>query len=454
MNKKIILVVSLSILFLLVGCLTIFNNKKTKDIPTSEIVATILSSHDNKLTIQDKNNGIYTFNSSIKDANAGDNIIINYSGILNKEREIQDGKIVSYSIVANKLEDNIPESWMDNGLFSNFYTLAYNKLKTMSLNDKIGQLFIVRYHDKAVENTKKYGFGGFVFFEKDFQNKTFDEVKNMIKNVQNASNIPLITSTDEEGGKIVRVSSNPNLVPERFKSSKDLYSSGGFEAIKNDTINKSKVLYNLGLNVNLAPVADVSTNQSDYIYERSFGKDTSLTSSYIKTVIDASKGLNVSYTLKHFPGYGNSSDTHNGGATNSTSLEDIKSEYLPPFDTGIKNGAEAVLVSHTIYDNIDKDNPASLSASVHNILRNDLDFTGIVMTDDLDMGATNNISEHVVKALLAGNDMLIVTDYESSINEVKNAISNGKIDEDLINKLSFKILAWKYYKGLLYENQK
>ena len=111
----------------------------------------------------------------------------------------------------------------------------------------------------------------------------------MIKEVQEVSKIPLLTAVDEEGGKVVRISSNKNLVEEPFKSSKELYKEGGFERIKEDTIEKSKVLNNLGLNVNLAPVVDVSTNASDYMYERALGENTELTATYAKTVISASK---------------------------------------------------------------------------------------------------------------------------------------------------------------------
>ena len=210
----------------------------------------------------------------------------------------------------------------------------------------------------------------------------------------------------------------------------------------------------MGLNLNLAPVVDVTTNQSAYMYERSFGKDTALTSNYAKTVIEASKKTGVSYTLKHFPGYGNNADTHQSSTTDNRSLDDIFNNDIPPFESGIRAGAEAVLVSHNIVASIDANKPASLSSSVHNILRNRLDFTGIIITDDLDMGATNSVDQKYVEAILSGNDLLIVTDYEEAIKEVKKALQDGDISEELIDKLAFRILAWKYYKGLLSDTEK
>lgn len=119
-----------------------------------------------------------------------------------------------------------------------------------------------------------------------------------------------------------------------------------------------------------------------------------------------------------------------------------------PFKVGIEVGAEAVLISHNIVTSIDSENPATLSNGVHKILREDLEFTGVIITDDLAMEASK-IPNATEKAILAGNDFIIVTDYENSINEVKTAINEGRIDTSTIDKMTFKILAWKYYKGLI-----
>ena len=352
-------------------------------------------------------------------------------------------------------EEGIPAEWRDDGIFHDYYQLAYQKLETLSLDEKIGQLFLVRYPDQnIIEDLEQYQFGGYVFFAKDFEDKTEQEVRDMIALLQEHSKIPLLTAVDEEGGDVVRVSSNPNLVSEPFKSSQELYRLGGFEAITQDTVEKSKVLKNLGLNLNLAPVVDVSVDPDDYMYDRSFGQNTDLTSTYAKTVIEASKGTGVSYTLKHFPGYGNNQDTHTSSTVDSRTYESIVQNDLPPFEAGIQAGAEAVLVSHNTVSSIDSNNPASLSSDVHNLLRDDLNFTGIIITDDLAMGAVSSIDDAVVKAILAGNDLIITTDYANDIAMVKRAVNDGTIREDKIDELAFRILAWKYYKGLMSENQK
>ena len=275
----------------------------------------------------------------------------------------------------------------------------------------------------------------------------------MISLLQENSKIPLLTAVDEEGGTVVRISSNPELASSKFLSPRELYTTGGFELIEEDTLNKSKLLNSLGLNLNLAPVVDVSTNPDDYMYKRSIGENTEITSEYAKVVIEASKGTKVSYTLKHFPGYGNNEDTHTASATDNRSYDDILNNDLPPFESGIEAGAEAILVSHNIVNSIDPDNPASLSASVHNLLRNKLDFTGIVITDDLSMGATSSINNNALKAIIAGNDLIITTDYKNSIESIKNAIENGDLSEEIIDRLAFRVIAWKYYKGLMFEGK-
>jgi len=458
-NQNLIIFVCLIVVgtigFFFIGNKDLQENKvETTTTTKSTIEGSVISINEDYISVQDKENIIYTFKNENLSTKVGETILLEYLGILDKNKAIQDSTVVNLTPVV-KQENEIPADWLDHGIFKDYYTLAYKKLKTMSLSDKIGQLLLVRYPtSNAIEELKKYNFGGYIFFAKDFNNKTEQEVKNMTKAVQDNTAIPLLTAVDEEGGKIVRISSNPNLVTEPFKSSKELYDLGGFHKITEDTKEKSKVLKNLGLNLNLAPVVDVSTNPDDYMYERSFGKDTSLTSTFAKTVIAASKNTGVSYTLKHFPGYGNNTDTHTGTATDNRSLDDILNNDIPPFESGINAGAEAVLVSHNIVTSIDGNNPASLSSSVHNILRNRLDFTGIIITDDLDMGATSSIDQKYVEAILNGNDLLIVTNYEDATKEIKKALQDGDISEELIDKLAFRILSWKYYKGLLVEKEK
>ena len=339
---------------------------------------------------------------------------------------------------------------LDNGLFKDYYEKAYQKLEKMSLDEKIGQILLVRYPDNnQKEIVEKYQFGGYLFFGKDFKDKTKDEVIKMIDDSNSVSKIPLLTAVDEEGGIVVRVSSNKNLRSEIFLSSSELYKNGGFDRIKADTIEKSNLLKYLGINLNLAPVVDVSVDPNDYMYKRSLQEDAETTAKFSSLVIETSKNTGVSYTLKHFPGYGNNIDTHNGSSIDSRTRKEIESNDILPFKSGIKSGAEAILFSHNVVTSMDKDNPTSLSKTLHDYVRNDLNFTGVVITDDLDMGALKDIENKNVQALLAGNDLLISTDYVESIEKIKQAVDNKLLDEKTLDEHVLRVLAWKYYKGLL-----
>jgi len=401
----------------------------------------VISISDDNIFVMDKNDIIYRIMDIDEEVNIGDMVMFEYSGISDDNLL----RVVDYSLLNEGMLELDSED-----IFSLYYKMAGIKTKEMTLDEKIGQLLIGRYNeDNAINDTIKYGLGGFVFYEDDFIGKTKKDVIDMIDTLQNKSKIPLLTAVDEEGGSVVRISSNPNLVSERFKSPRELYLSGGMDLVRNDTINKSKILFDLGINLNLAPVVDVSTDINDYMYKRSIGEGTNITSLYAKTVINASKGLGVSYTLKHFPGYGNNDDTHKGIVIDNTSYDDIMEYDIPPFEEGINNGAEAVLISHNIVKSIDPDNPASLSKDVHNLLRGGLGFSGIAITDDLSMRALDNIENVNTKAILSGNNLIISTDYVDSFNEIKNSVMNGVISEELIDRTVTRVLAWKYYKGLM-----
>lgn len=353
------------------------------------------------------------------------------------------------SSLKQKLDDNKEQDKTED-IFSDYYAQAESLLNTLTIDNKISQLLLVRHpSSNDLEIQKEYQFGGYVFFGSDFKNKTKEEVIKMITDLQNVSNIPLITAIDEEGGTVSRISSNKNLVDTPFLSPQDLYKDGGFQKIYDDVIFKSSILDNLGLNLNFAPVVDVSTNVNDYMYKRSLGMDTEHTSIYAKTVIEASKKGNVSYTLKHFPGYGNNIDTHISSSIDKKSYEEIMKYDIPPFIEGIKAGAEAVMVSHNIVEAIDKENPASISLKVHELLLNELNFKGVIITDDISMGALNNIKDIEVTAIKAHNNFLITSDYQKSFNNIKEAYNNNIISEEEIDALVLKNLAWKYYKHLI-----
>lgn len=445
MKNKSFIIILIIVVFVLVSCIyleKIENNRY--------IEATITAINDEYTTLKDANNKVYYLALPNTDFHIGNQLKIQYKGSLQEKTYDANIQIISCEQIPKTYTSPIPDAWQDDGIFSDYYDEAYQKLETLSIEEKIGQLLLVRYSESDSSNMlKNYHIGGFVFYAKDIENKNQEEVIQMINNLNSDTTIPLLTAIDEEGGKVSRLSTNPNLVTEKFKSSSELYNNGGFEAIKNDTLTKSELLTKLGFNLNFAPVVDVSTDPNDYIYERTLKEDYPLVAQYAQTVIEASKDTNVSYTLKHFPGYGNSKDTHNNTAINYESYETIQNTYLPPFISGINSGAEAVMISHNIMNSIDNINPASLSTKIHTILKDDLKFTGITITDDLAMGAVSKILDVETKAILAGNDLLITSDYKKSFDSIKKSIDNNTISIEQLNHNVFKILAWKYYKKLI-----
>lgn len=346
-----------------------------------------------------------------------------------------------------------PDPSVTSGSTENQDQIIEELLSTMTVEEKVGQMFFVRCPDTgAVEAVSQYKLGGYILFGRDFKDKTAEQVRNDISSYQSASGVPLLIGTDEEGGTVVRASSNPNLFSHRGLSPQALFAEGGMDSIIQDARQKSVTLLGLGVNVNLAPVADVSTDPNDFIYDRSFGQDAQATAEYVSNVVKTMDAEGIGSVLKHFPGYGNNVDTHTGVAIDERPYETFQTSDYLPFTAGIQAGADAVLVSHNVMSCVDNQLPASLSPAVHNELHSTLGFQGVIMTDDLAMDAVAAYAgdqSPAVMAVKAGNDMIITTDFQTQIPEVVQAVKSGEIDEAQINQSVTRVLQWKYDLGLL-----
>ena len=346
-----------------------------------------------------------------------------------------------------------PDPSVTSGSTENQDQIIEELLSTMTVEEKVGQMFFVRCPDTgAVEAVSQYKLGGYILFGRDFKDKTAEQVRNDISSYQSASGVPLLIGTDEEGGTMVRASSNPNLFSHCGLSPQALFAEGGMDSIIQDARQKSVTLLGLGVNVNLAPVADVSTDPNDFIYDRSFGQDAQATAEYVSNVVKTMDAEGIGSVLKHFPGYGNNVDTHTGVAIDERPYETFQTSDYLPFTAGIQAGADAVLVSHNVMSCVDNQLPASLSPAVHNELRSTLGFQGVIMTDDLAMDAVADYAgdqSPAVMAVKAGNDMIITTDFQTQIPEVVQAVKSGEIDEAQIDQSVTRVLQWKYDLGLL-----
>lgn len=338
-------------------------------------------------------------------------------------------------------------------------------LEDMTLEEKTGQLFFVKApFENALEDVTTYHLGGYLLFSKDTRDRTANELIQAIASWQTAAvrydaGVPLLIGVDEEGGTVARVSLNPHIRSEKFSSPQRLLKrgDGGLTAVREQTREKSILLKALGFNVNLNPVADVSTNPSDFMYGRTTGGDEAEAAAYVYAVVEVQSRYGLGSVLKHFPGYGNNRDTHNGAAVDERPMDTFWNQDFVPFQSGIDFGRRfplgpAVLVSHNIVTCMDPELPASLSPEVHRILREDLGFDGVVMTDDLDMGAVSQYAKDgavAVMSLQAGNDLVVTTDYRTQIPRVIQAVRDGELEEDIIDAACLRVLRWKLELGLL-----
>lgn len=324
-------------------------------------------------------------------------------------------------------------------------------MNDMTLEEKVCQMFMVRVPDTgAVKLVKNYQFGGYILFADSFVGKSKKEVQNTIQSYQDVAKIPLLIGTDEEGGLVNRVSKYFRSSP--FDSPQEIFQAGGYDGIIANTTEKSEFLQEFGINVNFAPVADVSTNPNDFMYARTFGKGGDSTANYVKKVVKAMKEAKEGSVLKHFPGYGNNGDTHVTVIRDERPYSQFEKNDFVPFKAGIEVGADCVLVNHNIVKCMDDSFPASLSLKVHQILRDKLEFNGVIMTDDLMMGGITEFGDSstvAVQAVLAGNDMLLSGDAVVQSKAVIVAVQEGKISEEQINQSVRRVLSWKQNLGLL-----
>lgn len=327
-------------------------------------------------------------------------------------------------------------------------------LGIMPTEYKVGQLFLARCpEENQVEDIKAYHLGGYILFGRDFAGQTAASLTETLSQYQLAASIPLLIAVDEEGGTVTRASSNPALRKSPFPSPRSLYAGGGMDAVLEAEEEKAELLKSLGIHVNLAPVCDITTDPGAFLYLRSLGQSPEITGRFAAEVTELYRSRQLGSVLKHFPGYGNNADTHTGIAVDNRTLEQLEAQDLIPFQMGIDAGSSAIMLSHNIVTALDSTYPASLSPAVHHYLRETMGFAGVIVTDDLSMGAisqTYGAGEAAVLAVLAGNDLLCSTEYAVQYEAVLAAVEEGRIPGAVLDAAVLRILRWKQSLGLMY----
>ena len=322
----------------------------------------------------------------------------------------------------------------------------------MTTAEKAGQVILARYPgENALSEAQKYHLGGYVMFGVDFRGSTPEEITAEIAEIQSASKLRMLFAADEEGGTVVRISKYPQYRAEPFPAQAEVLSQG-LDAVSSEAQEISGLMSSLGLNMNLAPVCDLPRSETDFIYDRAFSTDPQQTSRAVGAAVESYGQSGLICALKHFPGYGSNRDTHTGIAVDQRPLEQFRQSDFLPFQAGIDAGAGGVLVSHNIVTCLDPELPASLSPASYQVLREELGFEGVAMTDDLDMDAVQKYVEEgtaPVMALQAGADLVLTSDPQGGIPSVLEAVETGALTWDRLDQSVLRVLRWKLQLGLL-----
>lgn len=322
---------------------------------------------------------------------------------------------------------------------------------SMSKTEKIGQMVMIgiqgtKVDDDSLYMLNQYHMGGVILFDRNMESP--EQVKQLTSDLQAQSNekVPLFIGIDEEGGDVVRMAEKLTPPP----SQKEIGSTGDIEQAKTWAIKTAKSLKDMGINVNFAPVADVGSND-----KRSYSTDTNTVIDFVRAATKGYQQENIIYSLKHFPGIGKGKvDSHVDSSNIDASKDTLMAEDILPFKTIIDENEPNdyfILVSHLKYPALDEEYPASLSSKIMtDLLRNELGYKGIIITDDMEMGAVANHNDFRsigVNAVKAGADIVLVCHEYEHQQEVYlgllDAVNSGEISQERIDESVKRIIKVK-----------
>ena len=332
-------------------------------------------------------------------------------------------------------------------------------IEVMPIEDKVAGLFIVTPEAitgvntavKAGEGTQqalaKYAVGGIVYFAKNMQSEA--QLKEMIENTQLYTKYPLFIAVDEEGGSVSRVAKAG--IAEGVDSAKAIGATGDAANAYQAGTTIGTYLSDLGFNLNFAPVADLANIEGSIMESRAYGSDAATVTPFVTSMMQGLEENDVTACLKHFPGIGSTTkDTHDGLASTDRSKEDFQANEFAVFQAAIDAGANMIMVGHMSAASLAGDNtPSSLSGDVvTGILRNEMNYDGVIITDALNMSAISEYygsDQAAILALKAGCDMVLMPeDFEEAYNGVLQAVADGVISEERINDSLRRIYRIKY----------
>ena len=361
---------------------------------------------------------------------------------------------------STRLEDMKPEDIDDITMEG----MVSDALAKMTLKEKIGQMFIVctdsldfngetTVTKKMKQKLKEYHPGGVIFFS--YNLKSRKQIKKMINDLQD--NADIFTAVDEEGGSVARIANTKGMGTTKFPSMSEIGKTGDTSKAREVGTTIGKEIHELGFNLDFAPVADITTNKENTeIGNRSFGTDADTVSGMVSQEVKGLQSQGVSATLKHFPGQGDTGeDTHKGYVNLNTTIDHLREVEFLPFQSGIKAGADLVMVSHVAVSQVTgKETPASLTKLIVNdILREELQFKNVIITDAMNMKVITKFydsDQAAIMAVEAGNDIILMPDnFELAYEGLLDAVKDGTLSEEQIDAAVGRILTVKIRRGII-----
>ena len=329
---------------------------------------------------------------------------------------------------------------------------ARQLLQEMTLAQKVGQMF---YAADGVdsETAGEYCLGGVLLQTEQLDHFSKTETAAVLRGYEEAGLMPMFVGVNEEGGEINTVSVLPQIRQKAFLSPRELLTTGGMKLVDSDTRDKSDLLRELGVNMNFAPVCDVAGDENALMYPRTAQGDTDDVCRYVDTVVAAMLDRRMIPVLKYFPGYGDlKGKEHTDILTDDRSLEELRETAFMPFVHGIDAGAQIVMMGNVIVTAVDEKLPAGLSSAAYKLLRNELDFDGIIVSSDLNalgMGRYGGSGELAAMAVGAGCDLVLTEDWRTGLEAVVQAVREGEISEERIDESVLRILKLKISFGMM-----
>ncbi len=343
-------------------------------------------------------------------------------------------------------------SWGQNGRLD-------EAVRHMTLEEKVGQLLMVGVKGTTVTSetqrlVRDLKLGGVILYSHNVKDSL--QIKNLVSDIQQGQPIPLFIAVDQEGGSVVRIRQNMQVLPSAMaigatQSPQFAFLSGKLTG---------QELRSLGINMNLAPVLDINTSEyNQVIGVRSFGENPELVSQMGMWYIEGLQSQGVAATAKHFPGHGDTTtDSHYAVPVLNSRLEELESFHLVPFRRTIENGLDAVMTAHISIPALDPSGlPATFSYNLlTNVLRKKLHFEGVILTDDLEMKSIQqdyDIGAAALKSILAGSDMVMVSWSHAKkyriFQTLLEAAKSGKLSQDVLDASVKRILKLKLKRGLM-----